>query len=307
MFKRSVITTFAALLILLSNAQTPSSIPDPNKAPCADVKTSRPSIMVIPRVKEGQDIRKAIDDDFNIRIAIGKVQEAFNNRGFTTYDFVAKLKAAMEEGVFTMENQSDYKTQLLQYASPDIYAEVEYEATVQGTTTVTKLILTGYDNYTAASLGTKPGSRGSNMNDPGLMIEGILNDGLADDFLNTMQTKFTEMIEDGRQVVVTFSLADGAMIGSFEDGVAAKGDEELQTVIEDWVAERAVKGNYHTPRVVARKMIFEDIRIPLRDPVTCKNYTVTNFGKAIIDFLKKDCQLNASRDVSGARITVTIK
>ena len=97
------------------------------------------------------------------------------------------------------------------------------------------------------------------------------------------------------------------MIGSFEDGVAAKGDEELQTVIEDWVAERAVKGNYHTPRVVARKMIFEDIRIPLRDPVTCKNYTVTNFGKAIIDFMKKDCLLSASRDVSGARITVTIK
>lgn len=302
------LTAFCAALCLLgASAQTPQSMPDPAKAPCGDVKTSRPSIMVIPRVKEGQDIRKAIDDDFNLRIAIGKVQEAFNNRGFTSYDFVAKLKAATEEGVFTMENQSDYKTQLLQYASPDIFTEVEYEATNQGGTTVTKLILTGYDNYTAASLGTKPGSRGSTLNDPGLMIEGILNDGLAEDFLNTMQTKFTEMIEDGRQVVVTFSLAEGAMVSAFDDAVDAKDGEELQTVIENWVSEKAVKGNYHAPRVVGKKMIFEDIRIPLRDPVTCKNYTVTNFGKAIMDFLKKECMLSASRDVSGARITVTIK
>lgn len=263
--------------------------------------------MVIPRVKEGQDIRKAIDADFNIRIAIGKVQEAFNNRGFTTYDFVAKLKAATEEGVFTMENQSDYKTQLLQYANPDIFTEVEYEATQQAGTTVTKLILTGYDNYTAASLGTKPGNRASTMNDPGLMIEGILNDGLAEDFLNTMQTKFTEMIEDGRQVVVTFSLAEGAGVDGFDSGIDAKDGEELQTLIENWVSENAVKGNYHTPRVVGKKMTFDDIRIPLRDKVTCKNYTVTNYGKSIMDFLKKECQLNASRDVSGARITVTIK
>ena len=55
----------------------------------------QPKIMVIPFTKEGEDIRTILEDDINKRIAITKIKEAFDERGFTTVDFTAKLKACL--------------------------------------------------------------------------------------------------------------------------------------------------------------------------------------------------------------------
>ena len=55
------------------------------------VQTVQPKIMVIPYVKEGEDLRTILENDVNKRIALTKIKEAFDSRGFTTVDFVAKL------------------------------------------------------------------------------------------------------------------------------------------------------------------------------------------------------------------------
>ena len=54
--------------------------------------TVQPKIMVVPYVKDGEDIRQIIENDANIRLVLSKIREAFDNRGFTTVDFEAKLK-----------------------------------------------------------------------------------------------------------------------------------------------------------------------------------------------------------------------
>lgn len=283
---------------------TPQSMPDPTKAPCGDIKTSRPSIMVIPRVKEGQNIRTIIDDDFNIRVATTKVQEAFNSRGFTTVDFVAKLKAATTQDVFTGDAISDYKTQLLQYANPDIYVEVDYSVRKADGMTIATVLLTGYDCATGNNLGAKDASRGSELDDPALLVGGCMTD-KADEFLNVMQTKFTEMIEDGRQVTLVFKFADGSEWNA-ESEVPAKDNGELSLVLEDWVSGKAVKNNYAAPRTTSNAIYFDDVRIPLRDAVTCKNYTTTKFRSDVTAFLKS-CGIMSTPTVNGAQIMMTIK
>lgn len=65
------------------------------------VVTVQPKIIVIPFTKEKEDIRTVLETNVNRRIAITKVKEAFDNRGFTTVDFIGKLKAANDNNVFT--------------------------------------------------------------------------------------------------------------------------------------------------------------------------------------------------------------
>ena len=55
--------------------------------------TARPKIMVIPYTMQGEDIRTVLENDVNKRIALTKIKEAFDQRGYTTVDFFAKLKA----------------------------------------------------------------------------------------------------------------------------------------------------------------------------------------------------------------------
>ena len=73
-------------------------------------------IMVIPFTKDGEDIRTVLDKDVNRRIAITRVQEEFDSKGYTTVDFVGRLKAARDARVFTSENQTDIKSQLIEMA-----------------------------------------------------------------------------------------------------------------------------------------------------------------------------------------------
>ena len=79
-----------------------------------EVVTVQPKIMVIPYIREGEDLRTELENDENKRVAIAKIKEGFDSRGFTTVDFVARLKAAKDNNIFTSENQSDIKSQIIQ-------------------------------------------------------------------------------------------------------------------------------------------------------------------------------------------------
>ena len=57
----------------------------------------QPKIMVIPYTSEGEDIRTILEADENKRIILTKIKEAFDSRGYTTIDFMAKLKATETE------------------------------------------------------------------------------------------------------------------------------------------------------------------------------------------------------------------
>lgn len=59
----------------------------------APLPTEKPKIMVIPYTAEGEDIRTVLENDVNKRIALTKIKEAFDQRGYTTVDFFAKVKA----------------------------------------------------------------------------------------------------------------------------------------------------------------------------------------------------------------------
>ena len=79
--KKNCNNTIGAVCVLLHMAQSIESQVTP-------LPTARPKIMVIPYTTQGEDIRTVLENDVNKRIALTKIKEAFDQRGYTTVDFL---------------------------------------------------------------------------------------------------------------------------------------------------------------------------------------------------------------------------
>lgn len=280
------------------------------------VNTVQPSIIVIPFTKEGEDIRTVLEKDFNRRVAISKVKEGFDNRGFTTFDFSAKLKAALDDKLFTSESQLDMKSALVEMSGADIYVEVEVPPMIESPSgNAARIILQAFDASTAASLSNKTcESPKFNTTDYGALITRAISKSASsaepgkqlspclEDFLNVMQIKFNDIVENGRGVKVNFSLAQGS---KYKFSTEIKPDGlPFSDVLEAWMGDNAVKNNYHIQGSTDVKVFFDEVRIPLKDEKG-KNYNPNKFALKIYQFLKTK-NINSSKQIKNGIIYITI-
>lgn len=268
-----------------------------------NVVTIQPKIMVIPYTKEGEDIRTILEANINRRVAVTKVKEAFDNRNFTTVDFAAKLKSALDDQLFTTGVQTDIKSQLIDMSGADIYVEVEVPDMVTSNTgNVARLILTAYDCSTANSLSNKVcESPKFYTNDYGALVSKAISTCL-DDFLNTMQVKFSDVVENGRSIKINFNLSQTSKYNLSTtiqpDGLP------LSDVLETWMSDNSFKNNYHIQGTTAAKMLFDDVRIPLKD-VNGRNYNPNQFALKIFQYLKSK-GISCTKDIKSGTIYITI-
>ena len=205
--------------------------------------TVQPKIMVVPYVKDGEDIRQIIENDANIRLVLSKIREAFDNRGFTTVDFEAKLKTVNRNNALGGDTQNDLRSMIIQQSGADIWIEAEIIIEESSSGNSVKTILKGNDISTGASLANQTGFSGKfYTNDFGRLAQKAIEQ-VADNFLNILQTKFTDIVENGRAITVDFkfetssTLAMSSEIGN--EGLA------LSDQLELWMSENAYKNNYH--------------------------------------------------------------
>lgn len=268
------------------------------------VQTVQPKIMVIPYTKQGEDIRTVLENDVNKRIALTRIKEAFDSRGFTTVDFTARLKVANDNAIFTSDNQTDLKSLIIQNSGADIYVEAETNVLLSETGNSVKIIVTGYEISTGNSLANTVGESGKFYTDDIGKLASKAIESCAEGFLNTMQAKFTDIVENGRSVIVNFGFDLGsAYLMSSEVGNQGL---LLSDELELWMEEHAYKNNYHIQGTTDTQMIFDDVRIPLKDPNTGNNYNPNKFALEIFKFMR-GLGLQISRDIKGNTIYITIK
>ena len=267
----------------------------------------QPKIMVIPYTKEGENIRTILEADEKKRIVLTKIKEAFDERGVSTIDFVAKLKAMESGNVFNLENKQDAKSLIIDMSGADIYVEAEIVCQ-QGHTSGqvesrVKIVLTAYESATGASLANKVGESGTfYTQDIGkLGMKAITS--CADDFLRVMQSKFSDIAENGRSLMLQIGFDENSQY-TMESEVGSQG-LLLQDEIELWVEEHSHNGNYHLQGVSPMKMVFDDIKLPLTDE-TGKNYSTSKFGMEILKFFRS-LNLQISRSNRGSTLYITIK
>ena len=279
-------------------------LPNVAGAIAQNVNTVQPKIMVIPYTKEGEDLRTVWEDDVNKRITLAKIREAFDDRGFTTIDFTARLKAISQNEVFTADNQTDLKSQLIEMSGADIYVEAEMNVLLSSSGNSVKVIVTAYDVSTGASLANKVGDSGKFYTDDIGKLASKSIGSCAEEFLNTIQTKFSDIVENGRSVIINFGFDQNSSY-SMSSEIGGQG-LQLSDELEMWMEEHAYKNNYHIQGTTDKQMIFDDVRIPLKDPKNGNNYNTNKFALEIFKFMRK-LGLQVQRDIKGTTIYITIK
>jgi len=288
---------FLLTLFLLHNIYAQDQLNATSK-----VTTVQPKIMVIPFTKEGEDIRTILENDINKRVVLTKVKERFDLRGFTTVDFLAKLKSAKESSIFNSVSQNDLKATLIQYSGADIYVstEIDYQQSVNGNSIT--LVLTAFEVSTGNSISNKVGFSGKWLTDDVAKLTIKAVDNCIEEFLNVMQDKFTEIVKNGRSINVDLSLDKQSQynFSSEFNGLP------LSDIIEEWFEKNAYKNNYHIQGTTNTRMILDDVKIPLKDIETGNNYNPNKFALSLYKFLK-DLNFAVTKDIKSGTIYITLK
>lgn len=289
---------FVAISTFAQNASTNSG---------GQVNQINPSIIVIPYKTEGQKYRKLLEDPekgFQKRIAISRVKEAFDSRGFTTYDFMGELTKGETSGAFTSEAQTDEKDVIIKNSGADIFVIVDIDVQKGTSGTDVRIILQAFETATARSLTNKDASSGKFYTDDISKLAGKAIDVMKEDFLNVLQSKFTDIVNNGRSLYIEFVLDQDATL-NFQSEIGTDGDL-LSEAIVDWMGKNSYKNYAKKGGSSALKIVYDDVRIPLKDQVTGINYEVESFGRLIRKYLKS-INANASIEYPRGQIIVTIK
>ena len=269
----------------------------------------QPKIMVIPYTSEGQDIRTVLENDENKRIILTKIKEAFDNRGYNTVDFIARLKTAESSNLMMMDNQEDIKSQIIDMSGADIYVEAEmicqqtYVTGQNNPETRVKIVITAYDVATGASLSNKIGESGTFYTRDVAKLSMKAIESCADSFLSVMQSKFSDIAENGRSLILFIGFDETSQY-NMESEIGSEG-LLLQDEIELWVESHAYNGYYHIQGVTPLKMIFDEIRIPLLD-AEGKTYSASRFSMEFFKFFRSH-KIQVTRSSKGNTLYFTIK
>lgn len=269
----------------------------------AQTATVQPKIMVIPYIKQGEDITQVIENDVNKRIVLAKIREAFDSRGFTTIDFAAKLKSLSRTEGLSQESQTDLKAMTIQQSGADIYVEAEMDILLSSSGNSVKTILTAYDISTGGSLANKVGESGKFYTDDIGKLGAKAVEKVADEFLDIIQTKFTDIVNNGRSISVDFSFEQTSSL-SMSTEIGSEG-LTLSDQIELWMSEHAYKNNYHIQGTTDKRMIFDDVRIPLKDS-NGNNYNINRFGLEFLKFARSN-GLQIARQISNNTLVIIFK
>ena len=235
----------------------------------------QPKIMVVPYVREGEDIRQTIENDPNIRIVLSKIRESFDNRGFTTIDFEAKLKTVNRSNALAGDALTDIKAMIIQQSGADIWIEAEIIIDKSASGNSVKTILNGIDISTGASLANQTGYSGKFYTDDFGRLASKAVEQVADNFLNILQIKFNDIVKNGRSIVVDFKFESTSTL-TMSSEIGNEG-LTISDIIEVWMSENSYKNNYHIQGTTDVEMIFDEVRIPLKDD-NGNNYNINKFG-----------------------------
>jgi hypothetical protein len=269
------------------------------------VNQVQPTIMVLPWVKQGEDIRTVLENDFNKRIAIAKVKEAFDNRGFTTIDFTQKLKQAMIETAMESDQKTDLKKEVIKLSKADILIETEVFVQNSSTGNSVKLIIEGKDAYTAQSLSNKTGESGKFYTDDVAKLSTKAVESCIEPFLDTMNEKFGKIVENGRSVKINIGFDENSEY-DMDTEVGNDGDL-LSDLLELWMEDNAYNNYFHIQGISQFKMNIDDFRIPLKDK-NGRNYRASKVSSKLRKYIKNTLGLEVKQGKrSEAEINIIIQ
>lgn len=269
----------------------------------AQVNTVQPSIMVVPFVPEGADIRKSLDVSNDKRQVIAQISGAFADKGFATKDFYANFKSVSNNAAFEDDSQTNLKSQIIASSGADIFVEADISINRQNDGNSVRVVLKAYEASTAKVLASKIGDSGRFYTTDIGKLGAKAVEKAMESFLTTMQQSFNDIVVNGRSIVVNVSFNEMSDYDTTSE-VGDSGDE-LRDVLEEWMEKNSYKNYYHIQGTTAKKMIFDDIRIPLKDE-NGNNYNINKFSRSLANFFKS-LGMSVDRDLNGGTLYIKVR
>ena len=242
------------------------------------------------------DYKKALQNDSDLRLVISKMSGLMADRGFPLKDLEQELKSLEKESAMTsMTTSKDFGMgvaespvdALLRTAKADIIMDLSFEVKRRGPDNYITYILNGIDAYTSKNVASSSGAgEPSSAATPDVLLEEAVLSHM-DEFNGRLMAFFTDMFEKGREVKLLVKVFEGADDLETEYG---DDDDELSTIIEDWVADNTVEGRFSLTDATENQMRFEQVRIPLFYERKGKQRAMDTrkWAKGLSKYLKKD-------------------
>lgn len=268
----------------------------------------QPKVIVIPYAKADEVLQTMLQDEakgFYRRTAISVVNDAFNARSFTTYGYEAELTKAINSGLFNSNTKKSQKEIIASNCTADIFVETDLEVNSGGNGTEVQLILRAYETATGRALSDKQSASGKFYTNDITKLTIKALDKVKEDFLNDIQTKFNDIVNNGRSIEIYFSLSKNPPSKkNFNIEVGTNGNL-LSEEIMDWMTQNSYKKYAKKRDATALEVVYNEVRIPLKDQATGDNYDIQTFGRLIRKFLKS-LGVDAVIDYPPGQITVTL-
>lgn len=285
----------------------------------AQTEQVQPTIMVVPWTSSSEDILEKLENDFTYRATLSKIKQAFDERGFTTYDFVTAIQNYETNQVQDWQTQKSIFTEIANNSPSDMFVKAEVK--IQRTSLGDKVyvILETVDNYTNQSLANSTfESRAMRTTDYTRLVEYALNKedeenkgNRIEAYLHLLNTKFADVRERGRSINIRI-VVDGNSEIALDDEAGTDYDL-ISELIEDWLREKAYKNYVHIKVNTGTLLHCDEVKIPLKDEAG-NNFDVNRFArnlrKHIADLGKQTThgkRLKITRDIRGNELTLTLK
>jgi len=284
-------------------------------------QAKKPTIMVVPsdvwcningymmefnnqgKVVKVPDYKKALQENSDLLLVISKINELMAERGFPLKNLESSLKSleseAAEDAMLTSKGGSEVNEspidKLKKVAKADIWIQMTWTVNTTGPKKSITFNLQGLDAYTdkqiAGASGTGEPSFTSEL--PVLLEEAVLAH--LDNFNVQLQSHFDDMLTNGREIILRIKTWN-----AWEYDLESEdfGNDELSSLIENWVTDNTVQGRFNTTDATENMMLFEQVRIPLYDEAG-KALDARKWANGLRKYLKDTYQIESKLMMKG--------
>lgn len=268
-----------------------------------------PTIVVVPDMTDRSDLetlRKKVQEDPTLKYAINKLADEFGRHGYTTQDAFVLLQNRINSAMMNMDTQSSLSTQLLQGIPGDIIVNVDLQMYTENRQSECRLTLKAVEKQTGNILTTVPFPSGRYITTEYIKLVDYAIKQIKGDFFSSLQTKFENIIKQGRTVVIDMNLSQTVTEWDFDQDSPATGDT-FKDALTEWL-EAHCHQSVPNMTLDTDKELQVRMNIPLWNLEKNKAYTLSNFSSDLRKFFKaqlgEDYKANVIARGQGLNVTI---
>jgi len=234
--------------------------------------------------------KQAFQEDVEIGQVISKIGSLMIDRGFPLKDAEQEIKnleqqSAEDNMTSSVASRSSLSEspldKLKKRAKADIIIQIWWSLNKTAEGKSVNFTLEAFDAYTSKRIAASTGTGTASATEViPIMLQQAVNANI-DPFVTQLQSHFTDMIENGREITVRIKKWQ-----NWPDNLEKEFDgKELTDIITEWMQKNTVKGRHNVSDATENMMTIEQVRIPIAD-ANGKSIDARLFLKDLQKFLR---------------------